>query len=279
MPRVHCGLRCFDLPGVLRAEDVAAEFSSSLNSALDGAGGGVDVYRLEPLAPHVQLSDNDMVVCCVPEWQFDLDAVEDLHRQLEDLRIQHERLLCQYSRTKEALKDVSNASAAEAVEVEAPLASRRGAAGSRKSEVDQLKLMLSHEQKLNEKKQQETKATVMALRNEFMQLVNMMTDAGGARQFDIPSVMKEIDTNTTDSWPQADQVSGAGYSLEATKSRHVSQPPMVPGARRPSGSPRVYRTPGNFTTPRIVTRPRGTQQRRDYSAGASSRQRQTRDGY
>lgn len=276
MPRVHCGLRCFDLPGVLKAQDVASEFSASLNSALDGA---VDVYRLELLAPHVQLSADDMVVCNVPEWQFDLAAVEDLHRQLEDLRVEHERLLCQYSRTKEALKDVSNASAAEAVEVVTSSAQRRGAAGSRKSEVDQLKLMLSHEQKLNEKKQQETKATVMALRNEFMQLVDMMTDSGGPRQFDIPSVMKELDTNTADSWPQADRVAGAGFSMEAAKSRHVSQPPMVSGARRQIGSPRVYRTPGNFSTPRTVPRPRGIQQRLDYSGGASSRQRQARDGY
>lgn len=286
MPAVLCGLKCFDLPVDATAGGVASEFTASLNPALNGAGCPVEVYRLESLAPDAQLSADDLVVCSVPGWQFDLAAVEELQRQLEELRLEHENLLVQYSRTKEVL--ISLNSSVEATEIDAsvqrrPASGADGLRGNRK-EVEQLKMQLTQ----SEKKQQETKATVMALRNEFMQLVDMMTgDSGGPKTFELPSVMKELDTNVREPWSQATHslqyspcetdrpgTGGTAPSSDAGKPRHVSQPPTVPGARRPIGSPRVYRSPGTYTTPRSAARPRGVHQRSGHSAGASMRQRQ-----
>jgi len=285
MPAVLCGLKCFDLPVNATAGGVACEFTASLNPALKSAGCPVEVYRLEPLAPDAQLSADDLVVCSVPGWQFDLAAVEDLQRQLEDLRLEHDNLLVQYGRTKEVL--ISLNSSVEATETDTSAQRRIGGAdgqrGSRR-EVEQLKMQLTQ----SEKKQQETKATVMALRNEFMQLVDMMTgDSGAPKSFELPSVMKELDTNVKEPWSQAAHcpqyspceadrpgTGGAAHTADAGKARHVSQPPMVPGARRPIGSPRVYRSPAAFATPRSGARPRGVHQRSGHSAGASMRQRQ-----
>merc|ERR1719263_819227 len=172
---------------------------------------------------------------------------------------------------------------------------RRGGGGDTNSrgsnfrEVEQLKMQLTQ----SEKKQQETKATVLALRKEFMQLVDFM-QGGQSKSHElpwVPSAVKDLDSSgkiwqqgmVSPQGPQhspeaerpssASQHSGAAVHAvtEAAKPRHGSQP--VPSARRPIGSPRVYRTPGTFTTPRAGARPRGVHQRNGHSAGASVRQR------
>jgi len=285
MPPVLCGLKCFDVPVSSSARDVAREFSASLNPALNGASSAVEVYRLVQVAPDVQLAADDIVVCSIPGWQFDFASLEDLHRQFEELRSEHENLIVQYSRTKEALISLnSSVEASEAAD------SRRGGGGDSNArgrrEVDQLKLQLTQ----SEQKQKETKATVMALRNEFMHLVDMMTATGGPKcqaAFELPSVMREVDTNVKGRWPEAMQppqsniceadrpAGGNALAADAGKPRNVSQPPMTSGTRRPNnGSPRVYRTPATYTTPRQQgARPRGVHQRSGHSAGASMRQR------
>lgn len=286
MPAILCGLKCFDLPGTTTAGSVASEFTASLNPALSGAGCPVEVYRLQLVAPEAELSADDLVVCSVPGWQFDFTSLEELHRNLEELRSDHDNLLVQYGRTKEAL--ISLNTSMESSEVDSPSQRRSSGEvalrGGSRREVEQLKLQLNQ----SEKKQQETKATVMALRSEFMQLVDMMTgDSGGSKSYELPSVMKELDTNVKESWPQAahypceiDRPPGAGAHTGASgKPRHVSQPPMAPGARRPIGSPRVYRSPVAYSTPRSGARPRGVHQRSGHSAGASTRQRQGGDGF
>jgi len=291
MPAVLCGLKCFDVPVATTASGVAREFAASLNPALNGAGCPVQVYRLEPVEPDVQLSADDLVACTIPGWRFDFTALEDLFCQFEDLRAEHDKLLIQYSSTKEILLSL-NASLEAAEALEAPPAvvpvQRRGPGdsstrGNRREvrEVEQLKMQLTQ----SEKKQQETKASVLALRSEFMHLVDCISAAGGPKgpaSFELPAVMKELD-NT--GWPQAIQSpqhtpsdagrpgSGAG-GADTAKPRHGSQPPTAPGARRPMGSPRVYRSPGTFTPAheRRGARPRGVHQRSGHSAGASMRQ-------
>lgn len=293
MPGVLCGLKCFDVPIASTAGSVAREFSASLNPALNGAGCPVEVYRLERVAPDVQLAADDVVVCSIPGWEFDFASLEDLHCQFEELRGEHDNLIVQYSRTKEILisLNASVEASEDATTQRRPASSgagdmsSRGGGGNRR-EVEHLKTQLTQ----SEKKQQETKATVMALRNEFMQLVDMMTAAGGPKGqavFELPQVMKELDTNVKGSWshqspqhsPCETERPGPGaHGADAAKPRHVSQPPMVPGARRPIGSPRVYRSPGTYTTPRPGARPRGVHQRSGHSGGASTRQRYGGDG-
>lgn len=282
MPPVLCGLKCFDVPVSSTARDVAREFSASLNPALNGASSAVEVYRLVPVAPDVQLAADDIVVCSIPGWQFDFASLEELHRQFEELRSEHENLIVQYSRTKEALISLNTS-----VEASEAADSRRSGGDNNargRREVDQLKLQLTQ----SEQKQKETKATVMALRNEFMHLVDMMTATGGPKcqaAFELPSVMREVDTNVKGRWPEAmqspqinpceaDRPAGGGALVaDVGKPRNVSQPPMTLGSRRPAGSPRVYRTPGTYTTPRQGARPRGVHQRSGHSAGASMRHR------
>jgi hypothetical protein len=284
MPAVLCGLKCFDVPVATTASGVAREFFASLNPALNSAGCAVDVYRLELVQPDVQLSAEDLVVCSIPGWQFDFAALEDLHHQFEELRLEHDKLLVQYSRTKEALMACSTSNEVADV-VDTPVQRRNpGSDANIRSgnvkEVEQLKMQLTQ----SEKKQQETKATVLALRKEFMQLVDFMHDAGGGKCYqylELPNVA----SLTKGSWPPSTQSpqpipsetdrpnSGAGSQVfEAAKTRHGSQPPMVPAARRPIVSPRVHRPAGVFSTPRTAgARPRGVHQRGGHSAGASIR--------
>merc|ERR1712038_953795 len=124
--------------------------------------------------------------------------------------------------------------------------------------VQQLRQQLAQ----SEKNQQETKATVIALRNEFMHLVEIWSDAGGAKYqaSDLSTVIKDLDTKFSSLVPGASQLRhrtacevdkySSSYSADLTKSaRPGSQPPMVAGMRRPTGSPRPYRSPGTFVTP------------------------------
>jgi len=302
MPAVLCGLDCFDAPSLPTARDVAREFSASLHPALAGGECAVEVYRLERVLPDAPLTAEEAVVCCLPGWRFDFAALEEMHSQLEDLRSEHEILLIQYSRTQEALISLNTSiEAGEAMETP----QRRGESGrGDRREVHQLRQQLIQ----SEKKQQETKATVMALRSEFMHLVDMMSDAGASKDqpLELPVVMKELDANVKYCYPQetarsprslaaydAEKLGSAGcapggspvHAADAGKpARHVSQPPVVPGcARRPAGGPT---TPGPSRstgptlptpTPRPGARLRGVgvHQRGGghHSAGAGSRQR------
>ncbi|CAK0882345.1 unnamed protein product [Prorocentrum cordatum] len=127
------------------------------------------VYRLEPLEPDAPLEAEDVVLCRLP-WGLDLAALEELHCELEDLRVEHKELQLQYSRTKEALMALSaSAEANMALECGGDIAPQ---------EVHQLRLQLAE----SERNQQETKATVIALRGEFMRLVEVWSDAGGPKR-------------------------------------------------------------------------------------------------
>jgi hypothetical protein len=323
MPGVLCGLKCFDVPVAATAGDVAQEFSASLNPALNRISCPMEVYRLEPVAPDVQLSVEDLVVCSIPDWQFDFAALEDLHQQFDKLQWEHENLLVQYSRTNEILVSLdASMETAETVEVKSQYSrtneilvsldasmetadtvevvevtgsvtnQRRGAGGDstrgHRKEVEHLKMQLSQ----SEKRQQETKSTVMALRTEFMQLVDTMAASAGLQYsggIELPMVMKELEN----SWLQTVQspqlspceaersitgVAGGVWTADGGKARHCSQPPSTTPStwRGPAGSPRVHRALGTYTTPRPsrpAERQRGVHQRGGHSAVTSMRQR------
>lgn len=281
MPAVLFGLDCFNAPMLLTAGAVAREFAASLDPALNSAGCPVEVYKLQRVAPDAPLAASDFVICRLPAWRFDLASLEELHRQLEELRVEHDNLHGQYARTKEAFLSL-NASV-EAGEMDAKRSATAGltisaspSSDASSQELPRLRQALA----LSEKKQLETKATVMALRSEFMHLVDMMSDAGAAGEggkcspMEFPSAMKENARSPLASQPE--KLTGGDQQPESAKpTRHVSQPPVAPGVRRPAGSPRTYRAPGAFATPtpRPAARPRGVHQRSGHSAGASLRQR------
>lgn len=264
MPAVLCGLDCFDAPKLLTAGAVAREFSASLDPALDAAACPVEVYRLERVALDAPLAAGDRVLCRLPSWHFDFASLEELHQQLEDNRLEHDK----HARTKEALMALD-------ASIEATALDAKGSVGfdGGNGELQRLRKALDH----SEKKQLETKATVMALRSEFMDLVNMMGDAGAGEggkipQTELPAAMKE---NARSPLKVQTGKLGAGDPHVPDSARHTSRlaspPPVAQGARRPAAaSPRTYRSPSAFTTPRPTRAvPRGVHQRTGHSAGAS----------
>lgn len=196
MPSVLCGL-AVGLetlgPSECTADAVARAFATSLDPALSSATGVVEVYRLERIAPDAVLGAHDSVMCCIPDWSFDFHAVEELLHQLDDLKEGHDCLQMQYSRTKEAFIALSSSIEATEAISNTPSKDRlaamprrnmegkenEGADGHQDREVQLLRQQLAH----SEKKQQESKSAVLALRKEFMHLVsslNMVTDAASA---------------------------------------------------------------------------------------------------
>jgi hypothetical protein len=123
----------------------------------------------------------------------------------------------------------------------------------------------------------------MTLRSEFMLLVDMMAGATKDQAcMELPTVMKELDTNVKGYWsqpmksPQHNLREAERVGTDIMKPRHCSQPPSANSGRRPTGSPQVHRNTGTFTTPRPggpAGRARGTHQRSGQSAGAAIRQR------
>lgn len=271
MPAVLCGLDCFDAPMLLTAGAVAREFTAALDPALQAAACTVEVYRLERVALDAPLAAGDSVLCRLPSWHFDLASLEELHQQLEDQRLEHENLSVKHARTKEAFMSLH--ACMEAAEIDDKPATNTDGGNA---ELQRLRKALDS----SEKKQLETKATVMALRSEFMDLVSMMSDAGATGesgkypQAEFPAAMKENARS-----PLTGQIgkpaSGDAHAPEPPRhSRHASPPPVAHSGRRPAASPRTFRSPGAFSTPRPVGRPRGVHQRGGHSAGASMHQRQ-----
>jgi len=272
MPKVLCGLTCFDVSRSATAEEAARELVASFDpTLLDGPCRNVEVFRLERLSPDALLDSEDAIVCQLPGWRFDVAALEDLHRQLEDLRSEHDDLKVQHGRTKEALMalnaSVEASEAAEAAQRRAVDGGRRELANAREV------LQLRHQLAQSERKQQETKATVMALRSEFMHLVEMMSEAGGlkCKGLELPSVVKD-----SPSWsphPAPCDADKLGTTTPVAASRGDSAKPtrLVSQPTRPS-APR-----GGIQPPRVQTVPPGSGaqsrgvRRGVHSAGATAR--------
>jgi len=281
MPAVLCGLDSFEAPTTATAGAVAREFIASLDPALDAAGCPVEVFRLELVAADVVLAPDDTVVCRIPGWRFDCTALEELHRECEDLRAEHEKLRVTYSRAQEALivsqalveqfeeeRICMDCTGGAAVRCPINSASTGGNAGvlayettrsdSSRSMLVQENTQLRQQLALTEKNQQETKELVIGVRNEFMNLVDMMSnDAGlsGMQCSGLPAVMKELDASMR-SCVTGPQVTpgrspydlggpfcrGGGSVASAVHSRHGSKEVATSAhsasARRPIGSPR-----------------------------------------
>mmetsp|Transcript_51111 Transcript_51111/g.136404 ORF Transcript_51111/g.136404 Transcript_51111/m.136404 type:complete len:249 (-) Transcript_51111:359-1105(-) len=227
MPSVLCGLACFHAPTLSTAGDVALEFAASLDPLL--GEDLVEVYRLDRVSLDTTLDAGDAVLCHVPQWGFDLAALEDLHRQLEELQEERETFEIQYKRMEEALMSLnSSVEVAESLEA-------RPAGGDRENrrEVHLLRQQLA----LSEKKQLETKCTVMALRSEFMHLVNIMNEsAGHAPQLKSLGVWDlEAAKAGVGGRPGTASSRRAAHSFPATAGvvvRKTSNPQMAAGARR-----------------------------------------------
>lgn len=184
MPSLVCGLDCFALPMPATADSIAREFAASFHPSLpDAAASSIEVYRLEPVPCDATLAAEELVLCRVPNWSFDLAALEALHQQLEDLREQHQELQVQYARAREAL--IALTSSAEASPTgRTPVAETFGVFSPGVVDCDPAQEVVRLRQKLalSEQNQYETKATVVALRNEFMHLVEMWGCDGLAKQ-------------------------------------------------------------------------------------------------
>eukprot|EP00929_Paragymnodinium_shiwhaense_P076522 TRINITY_DN39360_c0_g1_i1.p1 TRINITY_DN39360_c0_g1~~TRINITY_DN39360_c0_g1_i1.p1 ORF type:complete len:294 (+),score=57.18 TRINITY_DN39360_c0_g1_i1:92-973(+) len=285
MPAVLCGISCFDAASLTSAADVSREFIASLDPALDAPSCAVEVYRLQRLAPHEKLEEEDLVVCRIPDWQFDFQSIEDIHRKVEDMRQENDDLHAQYARAKEALIALEAAfTTADVCSSKDPEKVVKGVDGHN-VEVQQLKRQLAD----SEKKQQETKATVIALRSEFMQLVDMMSDTTGGlhgpNALDFPMAAKDYAAKSSHS--ASSQNEHERYVETATPPlahRQVQPAALIGGFRRNTGSPRsavragaAAGTSWAATTRPGATRPRGVQQRGTvHSAGASGRQAQPR---
>mmetsp|Transcript_68963 Transcript_68963/g.197800 ORF Transcript_68963/g.197800 Transcript_68963/m.197800 type:complete len:226 (-) Transcript_68963:224-901(-) len=113
MPTLLCGIDAFELQtggSAGTAAGAAREFCAALGPALDDCrAGGVEVYRLERLNMDAPLASRDLVLCRLPSWRFDVNALEAMHRSLRELRQHHEELLVKLSRTSEALSSLSAA--------------------------------------------------------------------------------------------------------------------------------------------------------------------------
>lgn len=279
MPPVLLGLDCFEVSAGTTAAAAARELAGALHPALpDTAGSVIEVYRLVRLDPEASLcGEEGPVLCRIPAWRFDLPALEGLHEQLEDLQLQ-------YGRAKEALIELSsdmevNAATASECISRVPL--------SPQHEILRLRRQLAQ----SERNQQETKATVIALRNEFMHLLEVWgTDASVAKPEGAvgPGV---LEANVKSLWCTEARASLAADLATPEDGEHLTRLgqacPMGLGARRlAGGSPRAWggaalqgfglcNTPGAAAALRLraaaagAQRPRSAGRRTVRSAGAT----------
>jgi len=220
MPAVLCSLHCFDVPALSTAGSVVQEFSASLDLGLDGDGCAVEVYRLQPVDLDAQLSADDTVVCRLPAWRFDLASLEELFAQVEEMKMENDKLHTQHTRTQEAL--VSLNACVEAL--------RLGPA----HQVNELQ-MLRQQLAQSERKQQETKATVLALRSEFMHLISI--SSYGEEETELPLQARELDERAGPR-PNANTFNAAE---RVRRVRHMQQQCAMLGRNHRASSP-VHRS-------------------------------------
>lgn len=240
MPALICGLDSFVLPAQADVSSVAKEFAAAFHPSLpEAATAAIEVYRLEPVPHDASLAEDDLVLCRVPAWSFDLGALEVLHQQVEDLQVQ-------YARTQEALVALSSAAAASSTEEESiePISpSSIPRDGDPYQEIARLRRQLA----VSERCQQETKASVMALRQEYMHLVEahlsemVAPDALHADAFGAEAVHRSVGSGGHEG--------DFGYDVHGEKERTGRftslPPPLPPTARRfvAGGSPRSFASP------------------------------------
>jgi len=184
MPAVVVGLDAFEAGGPTTAGAVAWELAASLDPSLpDRLAGSIEVYRVERVAADAEFAAEDLILCRLRDWPFDLSALDELHRQVQGLEGEREQLQssCQdlalrLARTQEALEVL--AASLEALqevppERPPPLDSGGGTGDSSGScsaqELERLRQQLA----ASEGSRQDTKESVMALKHEFQTLLRI----------------------------------------------------------------------------------------------------------
>lgn len=263
MPSVLCGLDALDVAGATTAGVVAGEFLASLDPALEAAGCAVEVYRLQRIAPETMLTAEDAVLCRVPSWHFELSDLEDMHAELEDLRSANETLKVQYSSVKDALMALNtvleDGKATEELAFQSPELGFREVDGEPHCchEVHQLR-----------QKEQETKATVKALRSQFAHLLELWSNVGGPCFQDLqltflPNNEAEVTNGglqplqqllTQESLRSPRGTSTSWEQLQMYEAKPAVRTKVVTGnsgGRRQAGAaPRTARCPTTICTPR-----------------------------
>jgi len=263
MPSVLCGLGGFDVAGATTAGIIAGEFLASLDPALETAGCAVEVYRLQRVAPETLLTAEDAVLCRMPSWHFKLSDLEDMHAELEDLRNENETLKVQYSSVKDALMALDSVlENGKATEDELALPSPE--LGFR--EIDGEPDCCREELHQLRQKEQETKATVKALRSQFAHLLELWSNVGGPCFQDLQLTFFPNEEAGNGGfqplqhlWTQEAMRSPRSISTSWERLDMYEEKPAVrakivtgnPGGRRQAGAaPRTYRCPTNACTPR-----------------------------
>mmetsp|Transcript_3578 Transcript_3578/g.7855 ORF Transcript_3578/g.7855 Transcript_3578/m.7855 type:complete len:319 (+) Transcript_3578:131-1087(+) len=247
MPVVLCGIPAFQKPTSGTAAAVAEEFSASLDPGLHGAGCLVEVYRLQKVTPEEVLSEGEPVVCRLPDWGFDLCALEELHRQLDDAAAEREDLQVQYARTKEALMALSAtlegpSEVHSSQEGQPPPSKLRALEGggrdtgesSAAQEVWQLRQQLLQ----SEKKQQETKASVLALRSEFIHLVSVMGDVAGPSPVSLSHTGKDYNATAAEYLQEVERLAATAGVRDASLPSRTARDASAHGVRQRSHGPR-----------------------------------------
>mmetsp|Transcript_126385 Transcript_126385/g.369275 ORF Transcript_126385/g.369275 Transcript_126385/m.369275 type:complete len:348 (-) Transcript_126385:21-1064(-) len=275
MPTVLCSLGCFDISAPCTAGDVAHEFIASLDPGLEAAGCHVEVYRLErALTSEVPVGPEDLVLCRLPAWSFDLEALEDLHAQLEELQEAHEGLKAQHASVSETLvalnASVEAREAKDAARYGCELGTPRTCYGTGtprtglgtprttldtprtclgtprtglstpRTEVELLRQQFA----LNERKQQETQASVKALRSQFSHIVELWGEANrdGFQDARLDDTPESVPRTASARGPAQERAAGVNRVVQllttqaSSWAQETSRSPRRVEAERPLGS-------------------------------------------
>ncbi|CAE6924219.1 PRMT5 [Symbiodinium natans] len=171
MAKVSCALRAFEVPPSMlqTSRQVAAEFVSRLDPSLVDIGCGIEVYRLHKLHGDENVSEGDQLLCSLPAWHFDMDALEHMFSELEELRAKHAELGWNFEKAEANL-----VSYGPAVQSDATVQQMRQHLAQRDAQIA-----------VEKQTQQKLRADLLAIREQsehLMQLVLEEAVGGNSRQ-------------------------------------------------------------------------------------------------
>eukprot|EP00439_Symbiodinium_sp_Y106_P077569 s602_g16.t1 len=227
MAKVSCALRAFEVPldMLQTSREVAAEFVSRLDPSLVDIGHGIEVYRLHKLQLDEDVSEGDELLCSLPTWRFDMDALEGMFSELEDslhtleLRAKHSELGRNFENAAANLLSYG-----PAVHSDATVQQMRQHLAQRDAQIA-----------LEKQTQQKLRADLLAIREQSEHLMQLVLEeaVNGSRH------------SATASQTQVDSIGAfsAGLPHPATGQRFVATgSPRTSGALRPrygQGLPRT----------------------------------------
>lgn len=286
MPRVLCGLPALEAASATTAGGLGNEFIAALDPSLVDAGCAVEVYRLQRLRPDEAVSSGEVVLCQLPTWGFDLAELDSLTGEVEDLRAEREELLQRLERSLEALATLSAAGASTSALVERPetlgearqrpkppvaptgaQAALTSSSSRSDREVKKENAELRQQLAESEERCKNTRSCLIQLRSEFMQCVKLLSAEGGFGSSDgvlaaayVDALAREGKNGETHPALFDTFQSRPSARTEAERAHYVS--PGAGGQRHQGRSPRVgMASPGAGVSPRLVSRPKSSQQR------------------